>query len=642
MTATTAREFARRLESVCVVPNDDRPLRTASSELVGSVLVVHPGIGTPEITDADVVALDLRDLPDTDDLEEALSRAVAPLLATVLPSVNRTVLARTGLTDEVFAESTIYSVALDTTPLPAIAPSDTPFNGTLAVLVGERLAPATAKLAARLRVANRAWIVGHDVPLEVAESARVPMRDESLLYRMSQLTDNAGTLSDTIAADLSEPESLADLSTIAGTPPELSARVVERPNVDVRVDFGATQPVHTGEADVRAALLSAHGAAKIFWPYFETLGDRSDERLLETLELAEGVTSRAEARNILRRFGAVYEDGHNWIEDTDPTSQPTSVLPIVVDRGDGTPVVARSYVSWLHPGDAILAIDGVDSSAWFEMETSRSYGATPGARFVNATQELTMSSPPSTLRVQPFGGDAHDVAAELVDVAAFPFGADLYAGSTRASGWLSDVGAHDVYYINLDGTYVGTDANILSHLTAATSARALVLDMRGHPASGGALWDPYAFLTRIVRMSFNSPRYRVPVVVGGEHVDDMHPYESTYEPIDSDPVFGGPVVFITDSMAVSFAEDFGMMIVGAGRVRVVGRPSAGTTGSVTGIQLPGGFHFMMTGMEARWPDGSVLFGQGIEPDVLVTPHAEDFAMGRDPFIVAALNDLGAM
>jgi C-terminal processing protease CtpA/Prc len=79
-----------------------------------------------------------------------------------------------------------------------------------------------------------------------------------------------------------------------------------------------------------------------------------------------------------------------------------------------------------------------------------------------------------------------------------------------------------------------------------------------------------------------------------------------------------------------------MMIVAPGTVTVVGRTSAGTTGSVTGMQLPGGFAVFLTGMEARWPDGSTFFASGVIPDVLVTPAADDFAAGRDPFLEAAL------
>jgi C-terminal processing protease CtpA/Prc len=178
---------------------------------------------------------------------------------------------------------------------------------------------------------------------------------------------------------------------------------------------------------------------------------------------------------------------------------------------------------------------------------------------------------------------------------------------------------------------------MITGLGEAASARAVVLDMRGHPATGKP-WDPYSFLQRIIPNDFSSPKYRVPVLAGNGLRDDVHPYEAMYSPLSA-PAFAGPIVLITDHMAVSFAEDFSLMLVGAKRAKVVGRATAGTTGSVTGMQLPGNFQFYLTGMEARWPDGHVHFGEGIVPSVVVAPTVNDYANGKDPFITAAIEAL---
>jgi hypothetical protein len=74
--------------------------------------------------------------------------------------------------------------------------------------------------------------------------------------------------------------------------------------------------------------------------------------------------------------------------------------------------------------------------------------------------------------------------------------------------------------------------------------------MRGHPASRGGQWDPYSFLMRLMSMSFETPRYRVPVLVGGDHVEDIHPYEATYDPL-SDVTFHGPVEYTHYSKQVT-------------------------------------------------------------------------------------------
>ena len=107
------------------------------------------------------------------------------------------------------------------------------------------------------------------------------------------------------------------------------------------------------------------------------------------------------------------------------------------------------------------------------------------------------------------------------------------------------------------------------------------------------------------------------------------------------PSYAGPIVLITGPGAVSAAENFMMMLVGAGRVTVVGRTSAGTNGNITGVQLPGGFSFSFTGMAVTFPDGSRFHGVGIVPDVEVQPTAADYASRRDAELLAAIQILRA-
>jgi C-terminal processing protease CtpA/Prc len=81
------------------------------------------------------------------------------------------------------------------------------------------------------------------------------------------------------------------------------------------------------------------------------------------------------------------------------------------------------------------------------------------------------------------------------------------------------------------------------------------------------------------------------------------------------------------------------MLVDAGRVKVIGRRSAGTNGNITGVQLPGGFGFSFTGMEVRHADAekSLFHGVGIAPDADVPLSPADFRDGLDPELLAAVD-----
>ena len=106
-------------------------------------------------------------------------------------------------------------------------------------------------------------------------------------------------------------------------------------------------------------------------------------------------------------------------------------------------------------------------------------------------------------------------------------------------------------------------------------------------------------------------------------------------------MFQGPIVLLVGPQTVSAAENLSMMLVGAHRVRVVGRRSAGTNGNVTRLWLPGGVSFTFTGMEVLFPDRSRFHGVGIVPDVEVVPTVEDLAAGRDPELLKAIELLGS-
>jgi C-terminal processing protease CtpA/Prc len=108
------------------------------------------------------------------------------------------------------------------------------------------------------------------------------------------------------------------------------------------------------------------------------------------------------------------------------------------------------------------------------------------------------------------------------------------------------------------------------------------------------------------------------------------------------PAWRRPIVLLTGPHAVSAAENFMQMLVGAHRLTaIVGEQrSAGTNGNITGVQLPGGFAFSYTGMRVLNPDGSRHHGVGIVPDVDTSLSAADLRDGVDRDLLAAIAVLG--
>jgi hypothetical protein len=444
---------------------------------------------------------------------------------------------------------------------------------------------------------------------------------------------------DVIPADISSQDPPAELPDLpgAGNPPAFVAGGSLRRGAQQMSPYGQTQPVGSSLAELRAALVVLHGATRLFFPYFPVVGDGIDGRLGETWSRAASCPrsasdpeqlDRACVRDILRRFGEVLQDGHQFVVDNGP-SPVAGYFPVFLEQIDGQPVVRRSQAPGVEPGDTIVSIGNRTAEQWYAEQYERTSAATDGYRFDLATRYLTAMTGPLDLEVRAPGGAVRAVRVQPQPYAVYE---KVSAVPTdREAGPLADLGAPDFFYINMDDTVLGNDiADFRDALWDAEESSALVLDMRGYP--GGI--DHYEAAQRLISETFRSPLFRTPIHAGpGRSWLEREQFQ--LEPLDG-PSFHGPIAFIVGPHTVSAAENFALMLVGAQRVTVVGLPSAGTSGNRTGVQLPGGFGVSFTGMEVRFPDGAVFHGVGIQPEEPVELQAADFKEGRDPELQAAI------
>jgi C-terminal processing protease CtpA/Prc len=284
----------------------------------------------------------------------------------------------------------------------------------------------------------------------------------------------------------------------------------------------------------------------------------------------------------------------------------------------------------VRPGDTIVAIDGQPAADWLADQYTRTSAATDGYRFDLAMRELSRMEGDMTLGLRDPDGVEREVevtpepAARRTELGSAP--------SLRTAGALADLGAPELYYINLDSGVMNTHEQMVAALSEAETAAGLVLDMRGYPGV-----NHYEFASRLMTDTFTSAVFRIThLYAPGESEIDESMY--TLEPLE-DPSYHGPIALLVGPHTVSAAENFAMMLVGAQRVTVVGQESAGTNGNITSVRLPGGFGLSFTGMEVLFPDRSQFHGVGIVPDVPVGLTPDDFRAGRDPELLAAIEVL---
>ncbi|WP_224247399.1 S41 family peptidase [Hyalangium gracile] len=626
-----AVSYAEQLQPVCALDAVPRPLPVARVEQVGGVAVIHPGTGELVLPDSvQAVAIDLRGLPADPLLEQALARAIAVASTQPVPRVATRVRAHQGMTDERAVRAGVYSNDLVKRVSPPFEPAGKR-ELPVALLTGSTLAPVAARFAVDLRLAQRAWIFGESLPTAVAEYRWAPVGTRGLAIRTEVLVDDRGTLPDVIAADRPLGDSLeallGELANLGTAPAVARDAKVTRPALTGRSGSDSpTPPMEASPGVARADLLIAHSALRRFFPYFHVVGDGIDERLRQSLaEVDAGPMDWRRLGHVLQRFGEVLHDGHVSVGLRE--SIYAGYFLVVPESVGGEVVVRRSAVPQVKPGDTLVSINGRPVAEWLAEEVPRTSGSHPGAQLSRALQRLTWLDGPTQFGVRALDGSTSSVLVSPSSLASrTEFGS---APSARRAGRLTDLGVPGIAYINLADSVLSDLEVFRQSVQEAVGARGLILDMRGYPGV-----DPYHALRHLIPQAFKSPFFRVPHWSGPDHLE-MTEDQYSLTP-DSRLLFEQPIVLLTGPGAVSAAENLSMMLVGAKRVRVVGRRSVGTNGNITRLWLPGGVTFVFTGMEVLFPDRSPLHGVGIVPDVEVQPTAEDFAAGRDPELLKAI------
>lgn len=625
--------YAQELESACALEADPQPLPAARIVQMGAVAIIHPGTGELALPpSAQAVAIDLRGLPAAPGLEQALARAIAVASTQPIARLPGRVHFYKGMMDEWESElGNVYSNEITRRTLAAFAPAGSR-ELPVALLTGSTLAPAAARFALDLRLAGRAWIFGEPITTAVAEARWIPVGGRGLVIRTEVLTDEQGLVPDIVAADRSLTDGLearlGELPSLGAPPAVERSLQATRPMLRKRRPTNRSTSRDDSLGIARANLITMHGALRRFFPYFHVVGDRIDERLQETLrEVETQPLTRARHLQLHQRFSEAIRDGHGLIGAADIGA--SGYFPVMLEDVGGEPVVRRSRLLNIKPGDTLVSIGERPVSEWLTEEYSRVSAATPGWRFTRASRRLLelpartvfgVRSPEGTMRFE-----------EITPVSREAMSAFGSAPSVREAGRLGDLGASDLAYLNLATEVMKDFQSFRQALVDAQGARGLVVDMRGYP---GGIGNHYMALQHLIPTAFKSPLFRKPTWQGPDLLD-MTEEQHTFEPIAT-PSFHGPIALLVGPQAISAAENFSMMLVGANRVRVVGRRTAGTNGNITRLRLQGGFWFYFTGMEVLYPDGSTFHGVGIVPEVEVAPSLEDLAAERDPELLKAI------
>ena len=631
--------YAERFDDVCALseaigPRADRPETQVSASSDGAYVVIEPGVDLPTISgEVDTVVIDVRDTPPHVDLAPMISSLITEPATLGTRSMRR--FKGFPSQDEGWThyESELVDETLSISATGEVA-------RRLIFVTGPRLSPEMATLIGGVRLTHHAWIVGYDIFTAVAESTWSGIDDRGLMWRSSQLFHRDLPWPDVIPADLETAQPLATIREQYDALPELNdltGREVLRSGMNPYHRAAGEPDAHLSRSALMAGLLIAFGTFDRFYTYFDLVGRDLDQAVLTALERAAEVDEedRAEMLKIIGRVMYALHDGHGFYSDWGTETFPEGYLIAQLQQVEGLPMVRVSGQEGLDAGDTITAIDGVPAETWYEEAMSHYSASTPGYRFVMATDlSLATLYGPRTLSVRTPTGEAREVSVspgDYQDTLSIPWG-----GTLRANGWLSDLGADDLYYINLSGSVTRDDQSydLMALISNLDASQGLVLDMRDYPDV-----NYYEFLSVFFERPVSAAIFGHPTWTGPERFEITEEIWSVESFGPAMSPYLGQVVVLTSHKSVSSAEHVCQILRQSDQVTFIGQQTAGTNGTVTQLWLPGQIQLTFTGMQLLNPDGSSFHGTGIIPDIEVVPTAAAFAQDEDPELNAAVEFL---
>ena len=116
------------------------------------------------------------------------------------------------------------------------------------------------------------------------------------------------------------------------------------------------------------------------------------------------------------------------------------------------------------------------------------------------------------------------------------------------------------------------------------------------------------------------------------------PFDRVVEPREDAERYAKPVAVLIGPKVVSSAESFVLMMKHGANAKLIGGPTRGSSGNPKPHQLGNGVTVSLSSWEDQLPDGTVLEGRGVRPDVVVETNLRDLKKS-DAVLEAALKFL---
>ncbi len=438
-----------------------------------------------------------------------------------------------------------------------------------------------------------------------------------LTVRTSELVDSEGYGAEpaatmTFAADAPEADILAGALQLAK--PRATRRRASHPSVSLRSpDYEWRRDATYAEMtlpDTAHRILAAYRLWNVIELFHPSPGLEWFRQFNEMITMLGAATTREQYELALAEIVARIPDGQASVSTRVLDAAPPFRLASVEDK----PIVIESATTNVKPGDELLRIDGREVNERIAALARFTSASTVAAKQAAILRDLPngVANSQSTFTFRRPDGTTYDVAL------------------TRTISSFDDPKPWRI----LEGNVAYVDARYLdaSEVSAllddVRNTHAMILDLRN-----GARALPELVQRLNATGAASASTMHVPELVGGAY--QSADLDQTIGG-SSQPRYGGETILLVDERTQGAAEELAMMLDTIANGDIVGTPSAGASGAMSSLVLPGNILIRFTAAETRYPDGREVLGIGVLPTHRATQTIRALAEGRDEVLEQAV------
>jgi hypothetical protein len=419
-------------------------------------------------------------------------------------------------------------------------------------------------------------------------------------------------------------------------------------------------PQLEGVAGWRADLDVLEAAILRYWSYVEHRRELSGVDVPALVAEARAALAHDDATaedflEAVTRVVSGLQDGHGGVSWSGADLTGPRRWPVVLaDAPEGVFVKGSPFAlrddETLVLGDLLLAVDGVHIEEVLADEQALTLASSPGQRRVTALQSLTMDTHAERLTFTL----RREGVAEPFDVEVECPERGTPIPTWHVPLWKPEVNAaiapgvaywrpcsfkppdHPAFMAASPEEREAMTAETLAEyerlVDSFADTRALILDLRGNPGGTDLLGQHVAALLLPQGTTYYELQGR------SEDGEWFNRHSYSVPDLDGREPYAGQLILLVDENTFSVADNLSTCLAEAHPdITVIGRPTGAGTGAPRAFTLPhSGLQVFTCTMRVWGPDGHLIEGRGVVPDVLVTWSLADHLERRDADLAVAL------